>query len=126
MMKGNNTRFGPVPVKEGEIHEVTIEGIGQKGDGIARIKGYVVVVPNVQKGDIVKVKIKAVRGKVSFGEVLETTGKAKETAEGEAEEGEETGKDDDGEFEGKESEDEDEDSDDEDDTDEEADEEKEE
>ena len=37
--------FGPVPVKEGETYDVTIEGIGEKGDGIAKIQGFVIVVP---------------------------------------------------------------------------------
>lgn len=72
----NNKRFGPIPVKEGDTYEVEIEGIGEKGDGIARVNGYVIIVPNVQKGDNVKVKVNAVRGKVSFGEVLEKTEKA--------------------------------------------------
>ena len=64
-MKGN------IPVKEGEIYDVVIEGIGEKGDGIARVEGYVIVVPGVQKGDSVAVKVTAIRGRVSFGEVVE-------------------------------------------------------
>lgn len=64
------SRFGPIPVKEGDEYDVTIEGIGEKGDGIAKVQGYVIIVPNVQKGENVKVKVKAVRGKVSFGEVI--------------------------------------------------------
>lgn len=58
------------PVKEGEIYPVTIEAIGEKGDGIAKIKGYVIVVPKAQQGKSYNVKITAVRGKVSFGEVV--------------------------------------------------------
>lgn len=71
--KENNrgkSRYGPIPVKEGDEYDVTIEGIGEKGDGIAKVQGYVIIVPGVQKGDNVKIKIKAVRGKVSFGEVI--------------------------------------------------------
>ena len=34
------------------------------------MQGYVIIVPNVKKGDKVKVKINAVRGKVSFSEVV--------------------------------------------------------
>lgn len=71
--------FGPVPVKEGETYDVTIEGIGEKGDGIAKIQGFVIVVPKTQQGQRVKVKITAVRGKVSFGEVVgEATTEAEE------------------------------------------------
>ena len=79
-MNGNRrSRFGDIPVKEGDTYDVEIEGVGEKGDGIARVEGYVIIVPNVQKGDKVKVKINAVRGKVSFGEVV-GEGEAKEEA----------------------------------------------
>ncbi|MBI4210442.1 MAG: TRAM domain-containing protein [Candidatus Diapherotrites archaeon] len=78
-------RFGDIPVKEGESYDVEIEGIGEKGDGIAKIEGYVIIVPNVQKGDKVKVKVNAVRGKVSFGEVIgEAEPKDKEPSEEES------------------------------------------
>ncbi|AJF60619.1 MAG: TRAM domain-containing protein [Candidatus Diapherotrites archaeon] len=69
--KYNDLRFRkPVPVKEGQEYDVEIESVGEKGDGIAKIEGFVVIVPNTKKGDKVKVKINAVRGKVSFGEVV--------------------------------------------------------
>lgn len=65
------TPQAPIPVKEGETYEVTIEGIGEKGDGIAKIQGFVIIVPKTQQGQRVKVRITAVRGKVSFAEVVE-------------------------------------------------------
>ena len=80
--------FGPIPVKEGDIYDVEIEGIGDKGDGIAKVQGYVIVIPNVKKGDHVKVKVNAVRGKVSFGEVV-GEGTTAKPAEPEAEGGSE-------------------------------------
>lgn len=58
------------PVKAGEIHEVSIDSVGGKGDGIAKVKGFVIFVPNVQKGDYVKIKITKVLPKVGFGEVV--------------------------------------------------------
>src|SRR3989344_4924225 len=87
-------RFGQIPVKEGDIYDVTIEGIGEKGDGIAKIQGYVIIVPNVKKGEKVKVKVNAVRGRVSFGEVIgkSATG-GEETNEEETEEDEESEED---------------------------------
>ncbi len=66
----------PVPIEEGKEYEVIVEGIGSKGDGIARYQGFVIVVPEVETGDKVKVKVDAVRGKVSFGTVVENLGKA--------------------------------------------------
>lgn len=61
----------PVPVKEGEEYEIVIESIGKKGDGIGKVDGFVVIVPDTKKGDKVKVLISAVRGAVSFGKVVE-------------------------------------------------------
>ncbi len=66
----------PVPVEEGKEYEVIVEGVGSKGDGIARHQGFVIVVPEVEAGDKIKVRVDAVRGKVSFGTVVEKLGKA--------------------------------------------------
>lgn len=57
------------PVKVGEIYEVSINAVGEKGDGIARVKGFVLFVPQVQKGDYVKIRITKVLPKVGFAEV---------------------------------------------------------
>ena len=58
------------PVKVGDEINVKIEAVGEKGDGVARIKGFVIFVPNTQAGDEVKVKVTRVLKKVGFGEVL--------------------------------------------------------
>lgn len=73
-MQFNKKFQKPIPVKEGDTYDVTIENIGEKGDGIAKVDGYVIIVPKTQKGERVKVKVTAVRGKVSFGEVIEKLG----------------------------------------------------
>lgn len=59
------------PISEGETYTGIIDAVGEKGDGVLRIKGFVVFVPNVAKGDFVKVKITKVLQKVSFGELVE-------------------------------------------------------
>ncbi len=59
------------PVKMGETHDVFINAVGGKGDGIAKVKGFVLFVPNVKKGDYVKVRITKVLPKVGFAEVVE-------------------------------------------------------
>ena len=38
----------PVPVKEGEEYTVTVETVGRKGDGIAKIHDFTVFVPNTR------------------------------------------------------------------------------
>lgn len=59
------------PVKTGEKYRVRIESLGKGGDGIARIEGFVIFVPNTQVGDEVKIVIKNVKERFAFAEVLE-------------------------------------------------------
>lgn len=59
------------PVKAGETYEVAINAVGGKGDGIAKVKGFVLFVPNTQKGDYVKVRVTKVLQNVGFAEVVE-------------------------------------------------------
>ncbi len=65
-------RFGGdfAPVKVGEELDVKIEAVGEKGDGIAKVKGFVLFVPGVKEGDEVKVKITRVLRKVGFADVV--------------------------------------------------------
>jgi predicted RNA-binding protein with TRAM domain len=66
-MYGNNPT---PPVKEGEELDVKIEAIGDKGDGIAKKNGFVLVIPNTQVNDEVKVRVTKVLRKVGFAEVI--------------------------------------------------------
>ncbi len=50
-------QYSKPPLVEGEEHMGFIDAVGEKGDGVLRISGFVVFVPGVQKGDYVKVKI---------------------------------------------------------------------
>ncbi len=58
------------PVKVGDEVNVKIEAVGEKGDGVAKVKGFVIFVPNTREGDEVKIKVTRVLRKVGFGEVL--------------------------------------------------------
>ena len=70
------------PVKVGEEVEVKIEAVGEKGDGIAKIKGFVIFVPNAKEGETVKVRITKVLRKVGFGEIVGSGGsKSSESSE---------------------------------------------
>lgn len=60
------------PVDEGEIRDVTIETVGDQGDGIAKVdRGYVVIVPDAQPGDEPTVKIEPVKQNVAFATVVD-------------------------------------------------------
>ncbi len=58
------------PVSVGEEIDVKIEAVGEKGDGIARKKGFVLFIPNTQAGDEVRIKITKVLRKVGFAEAI--------------------------------------------------------
>lgn len=59
------------PVKEGETYEVEIRSVGEKGDGIAKVNGFVLFIPDTKKRDYVKIKITKVLKNVGFAKVLE-------------------------------------------------------
>lgn len=60
------------PVEIGEHRTVEIEGIGEQGDGIARVdRGYVIIVPDTEQRERVTVEINDVTPNVAFGEVVE-------------------------------------------------------
>jgi len=58
------------PVRIGERYKVKIEALGKDGDGIARIKGFVVFVPKTRIGDEVEIVINSVKQKFAFGQVI--------------------------------------------------------
>ncbi|MBW2964636.1 TRAM domain-containing protein [Candidatus Woesearchaeota archaeon] len=72
---------GVAPVNVGDEIDVKIEAVGEKGDGIARKKGFVLFVPNTREGDEVRIRITKVLRKVGFAEVI---GQAQGTPEGSA------------------------------------------
>jgi predicted RNA-binding protein with TRAM domain len=73
---GNKSRFRPsrpfplqsMPVKENQEVEVVIDDIGSRGDGIAKIEGYLIFVPRCKIGERVKVKIRSVGEKFAVAE----------------------------------------------------------
>lgn len=71
---GDESRTGSQgpPVAEGDVLDVTIDTIGDQGDGIAKVeRGYVLIVPDAEPGDEVTVKIETVRPNVAFASVIE-------------------------------------------------------
>ena len=63
------------PVSTGETRAVEISELGDQGDGLARVeRGFVVIVPNTQKGERVRIEIETVRDTVAFAQVLERLG----------------------------------------------------
>ena len=63
--------FKEKPVKVGDVVDVTISEISRRGDGLARLQGYVIFVPHTNKGDTVKAKIIQVLPSHAVGEVVQ-------------------------------------------------------
>ncbi|EMA25535.1 23S rRNA (uridine(2552)-2'-O)-methyltransferase [Haloarcula marismortui] len=59
------------PVREGDIVEVTIEDIGEEGDGIAKVENFTVFVSGVEDGETVEVRIDDVKPRYAFAEPVE-------------------------------------------------------
>jgi predicted RNA-binding protein with TRAM domain len=60
----------PKPVKVGEEYDVEINEVGSKGDGIARIKNFVVFVNGAKKGEKMRIKITSVRNRFALAEKM--------------------------------------------------------
>ncbi len=63
-------KFLSVPIELNAVYEVKIESIGDAGDGIAKINDFVVIVPEVKKDEVVKVKITDIKPTFAFGKRL--------------------------------------------------------
>ena len=69
------------PVKVGDEMEVTIEAVGEKGDGLAKKNGFVLFIPGVKEGQQVRVRVTKVLRKVGFAEVITGGGQSEAPAE---------------------------------------------
>lgn len=58
------------PVVEGETYQVEIESMGDQGDGVAYIDGFVVMVADAEIGERVVVKVETVLESVAFADVV--------------------------------------------------------
>ena len=70
------------PVEPGDVREVTIESLGDQGDGIAKIdRGYVVIVPGTSPDDEVTVEIENARENLAFARVRDDNHESNESSE---------------------------------------------
>lgn len=67
----NGSQAYSPPVEEGEIREVTIESLGDDGDGVAKVDGnFVIFVPNTDVDDTVMIRVDDVKKTFAKGEVI--------------------------------------------------------
>lgn len=58
----------PKPVKAGDEIEVTIEAVASKGDGIAKVDGFVIFVPGASVGEKIKIRVTEVKRSCAIAE----------------------------------------------------------
>ena len=68
--RGRQSNFGPKPVEIGKEYDVQVTERSYRGDGIARIQGFVIFVKNGKAGDNVKVKVISVGNRFAIGEIV--------------------------------------------------------
>ena len=59
------------PVELDKEYEAEIEDISTRGDGIAKIEGFIIFVPNTKQGEHAKFKITRVGNRFAIGELVQ-------------------------------------------------------
>ena len=59
------------PVEVDKEYEAEIEDISRRGDGIAKIQGFIIFVPNTKKGEHAKFKVTRVGNRFAIAELVQ-------------------------------------------------------
>lgn len=70
MSYGRRDNFGPKPVEAGKEYDVQITEISRKGDGIARIQGFVIFVKDGKVGQNAKIRVTQIGPRFATAEVV--------------------------------------------------------
>ena len=71
--RGGSGGFGSVkkPVEVGKEYNVTISDTSRRGEGIAKIDGFVIFVPGTRMGQSARIKVTQVSDRFASGQVIE-------------------------------------------------------
>jgi predicted RNA-binding protein with TRAM domain len=69
-----DSAFKPKPVEVGKEYDVTISDTSRRGDGIAKIDGFVIFVAGGKQGQSAKIKVTQVSNRYAMGTVVEGLG----------------------------------------------------
>lgn len=59
------------PVELDKEYEAEIQDMSRRGDGIVKIEGFIIFVPNTKQGEHVKFKITRVGNRFAIGELVQ-------------------------------------------------------
>ena len=68
-----NDNFGPKPVETGKEYDVQITEISRKGDGIARVQGFVIFVKDGKVGQNAKIRISQIGPRFATAELVDSS-----------------------------------------------------
>jgi predicted RNA-binding protein with TRAM domain len=60
------------PVEVGKEYDVSISDTSKRGEGIARVEGFVIFVPGTKQGQSVRIKVTQVSERFASGQVVQT------------------------------------------------------
>ena|SRR5271165_4202650 len=72
---GSSMGQGPKPVEAGKEYEVEVTELSRRGDGVAKIQGFVIFVKGAKIGDKVKIKVETVGPRFATATALSPAGK---------------------------------------------------
>lgn len=67
---GDNRTFGSKPVEVGKEYDVQVTETSYKGDGVARVQGFVIFVKNGRAGENVRVRVNSVGSRFAIAEIV--------------------------------------------------------
>jgi predicted RNA-binding protein with TRAM domain len=68
---GGFRSFKPKPVEVGKEYDVTISDVSRRGDGIAKIDGFVIFVAGAKQGQQARVKVTQVSNRYASAQLVE-------------------------------------------------------
>ena len=71
--EGSSMNLGPKPVEVGREYDVEVAELSRRGDGVAKIQGFIVFVTDGKVGDKVKIKVETAGPRFATATVLERT-----------------------------------------------------
>jgi predicted RNA-binding protein with TRAM domain len=77
---GSSMNQGPKPVEVGKEYDVELTELSRRGDGVAKIQGFIIFVKGAKVGDKVKIKIETVGPRFATAIALKPSGAAESSS----------------------------------------------
>src|SRR5487761_535298 len=72
---GGRPPMGPKPVEVGKEYDVEITELSRRGDGVAKMQGFVIFVKGAKMGEKVRIKVESVGPRFATATALEASAK---------------------------------------------------